>query len=395
MTTLPTYRVPFPSGIVSAEGCFALETDPSIVGSYDVPDQFAPVLYRTKLFTRDVCKDLRTFGVTLDQECHVLRRDQNNQECPPDNYIAHIGQPVCEYYESRGMFLTECDCLKRDNVPDLAVVVALCREKAAHQQELADAYNAQVAAGADPATLTRPVMTVNAEMCDKLEAREELRMYPLTERDLFTHMLSRYLVRASYVENIRSRLTDPSVANDPTSGYHAACTLRACSVPESPMHHVPYSETTTAIGACKVNECTAEISSTGAGGKVTIAGNLFRVNCTGGENCLAVNFTAPCGEHGACQADGSCECDIGWTGEDCSIETNPDDVTSERDVPDDPTLPDDSPPDDNNDNDIPPPATATIVTEEKKELSPALIGLLGVGVIFGVIVLVSILRDAD
>jgi hypothetical protein len=400
--SLPTYRNPFPSSIISADGCFALETDPTINASLSQTDEHAPILYRTKLHTRRTCQELREMGVRLDKECHALTRDSapsssDPPPCPVDNAVTHIGRPVCDFYEGlagspTGFYLAECDCLNRDNVPPLDAVVALCRDKADHLRELSEAYNAQIAAGADPATLTRPNVTVDRAMCDKLAAGEEVRMYPIYDRDLFTHTLSRYLVRASYRDGVITKLADPSLALDPASGYHAACTMPACEIPESTIRHVPYSATVTALASCKVSQCRAQISTAGAGGTVTIADNLFRVSCRGGENCSASAFTSPCGHHGACQVDGSCECDVGWTGERCDVETNPEDTVSAPDIPEDITAPDLPPP-----PSAPTTTTTTTVTEEgEPETSDAksvpgwmLALLVAVGVV-AVVIMVSL-----
>jgi hypothetical protein len=418
MSSAPSFAEPFPAGLRSASGCFALETDQARIASFTNKDRYAPLLYVTQLRTRGPCKDLLTHAQYLDQQCHWERAapdlstpgrteqggsvsvdaslettqvngststvqhessttgaattssQQRESRCEEDQGTRLLGQKVCDFYEGsegagwRNMFLAECDCLKRDHVPQLAEVVAACRAKAAAQALAVSQYNAQLSAGANVAMLNPPRLTVDAEMCDAIEAEEAVRVFPLDDRDYFNHLLSRYLTRGVWKE-VLSKFGD---AHTVESGFHPFCTYEPCRDGEDPVYFAPFSETQRAKGSCKnVAECQARITRQFVRGTVRVRDNVFRVECSGGRNCQSENMFPKCSNRGLCQPDGSCDCDDGWTGEDCSIEVRQ-------------TLPDDKPRDitndgNNNQSEAPPPL-GPAATDTKEGTSPVVIVLL-------------------
>jgi hypothetical protein len=344
----PSYSEPFPAGLPSLHGCFALETDPARRNAVLTKDRHAPILYMTRLRTRGPCTDMRTLALRLEKQCHeeharaALPGGPPPPPCTPDHTYEVLAQRVCDFYEGegpgawKGFYLTECDCLKRDHVPPLAEVVAACRDKAADQAAARQAYNDALAA--DPtnsAQLRRPPVTVDAAMCDDLEAGVAVRMQT-DDRDYFTHLLSRYLTRGLWAEALAkfgqqgaeagesARLPSGAPEASLATGYHPHCIYEPCRDAESWTYHVPYSETERAKGTCKnVAQCSARITTQGVRGTVTTRDNVFRVRCDGGAKCTEENFVPKCSGRGLCQPDGSCDCDDGWTGPDCSTEVEP------------------------------------------------------------------------
>jgi hypothetical protein len=343
MATPPSFRDPFPEGLASLHGCFALETDMARINAVANKDRHAPILYMTRLRTRGPCADMRTRALALDKQCHQEQEQGRAPPCTRDHGFEVLARRVCDFYEGEGpgaggwkdFYLTECDCLKRDHVPPLAEVVTACREKAADQALARQQYNDALAAGADLGSLRRPPISVDTEMCDDLEAGRAVRMAS-DDRDYFTHLLSRYLTRglwreslAKYTGNGGAAAEGPALpsgapAASLESGYHPHCIYEPCRDAESWTYHVPYSETEDAKGTCKnVALCQARITTQFVRGTVTTRDNVFRVRCDGGANCSDQNFVPRCSGHGLCQPDGSCDCDDGWTGPDCSVEAEP------------------------------------------------------------------------
>jgi hypothetical protein len=375
----PTFAQPFPPGLASLHGCFALETSRARIESFAKRDLYAPVLYMTKLKTEGPCKNMTSLGLELDKQCFSERlirgvyvppgrqssgssteldattslsnqtgssqsstqtttqlgQEQASTEelpdCDPDRATQLHGREVCDFYEGtpgqwKDFFLAECDCLKRDHVPALADVVRACRDKVASMGPVREQYNAAVAAGTFP--LPPFPSSLTAEMCDALEpsdpaASPAVLMLPLEDRDYFNHLLARYLTRGlwkSQLEEYGGR--EPAV----DSGWHPHCTYRPCKDAEDTLFHVPYGETERAKGTCRnVAECDARITTQFVRGEVTIRDNVFRVQCKGGENCKTENLVPRCSGNGFCQPDGSCDCDDGWTGPTCAVRTRPGD----------------------------------------------------------------------
>jgi hypothetical protein len=350
----PTFRQPFPAGLRSMDGCFALETDASRIAAVANKDRHAPVLYMTQLRTRGPCLDMGTLALALDQQCHVehhpegpasrvIRNEQTATDsqgaaqqarqdevatepaaptCEKDSGTRLLGQRVCDFYEGSpgawtDFYLAECDCLKRDHVPPVGEVVAACRAKVQEQALATQVYNEALAAGTETSQLRRPPVTVTDRMCDDLESGSplEANLFPLDERDYFNHLLSRYLTRSVWTERLAAYAAEP--------GHHQHCTYEPCRDAASGTFHVPYSETELAKGTCNVAQCEARITTQFVRGTVTTRDNIFRVRCSGGVNCMEQNFVPRCSGKGLCQPDGSCDCDPGWTGEDCSVREAP------------------------------------------------------------------------
>jgi hypothetical protein len=350
MATKPSYRTPFPADLPSLHGCFALETDPARIEAVANKDRHAPILYMTRLRTRTPCTDMRTLALRLEKQCyddHAAAAAPGSTTpppaCTPDHTYEVLAKRVCDFYEGEGaaggkdFYLAECDCLKRDHAPPLAEVVTACREKATDQAFARQQYNDALAA--DPAAsaqLRRPPITVDAAMCDDLEAGRAVRM-TMDERDYFTHILSRYLTRGLWKESLAQygraeRSANPgsrvlpsgATEADLASGYHPHCIYEPCRDAESWTYHVPYAETERAKGTCKnVASCSARITTQFVRGTVTTRDNVFRVRCEGGAKCSDENFVDRCSGKGLCRPDGTCDCNDGWTGPRCETEVRP------------------------------------------------------------------------
>jgi len=320
----PSYAQPFPPGLPSLHGCFALERDRSRIEAFANKDEFAPILYMTKLKTDRPCVNLTSRALDMDKQCHAERTADAASDCPTDQGARLHGQAVCDFYEGtpgawKDFYLAECDCLKRDHVPKLEDVVRACRDKVAAQGRVREEFNAAVAAGTFP--LPPIPSNISEEACGMLERSEAVRMFPLDDRDYFNHILSRYLTRGVWATRLAEYGGDSPAVD---SGWHPHCTYKPCRDAEHGIYHVPYSETERAKGTCKnVALCDAKITTQFVRGDVKIENNLLRVQCFGGESCRSENFVQPCSGRGFCQPDGTCDCNPGWTGDNCEINSRP------------------------------------------------------------------------
>lgn len=367
-------------GGVSLNGCFALDElgAPGTTQLTDTADW--PVLYATRLLTRKPCKDLLDHVRALDRECWREKRDaaaarekyeadleeyrRNTQaigseyraeytgsdleseqsrntseellrqgepkppepapDCSTDDAIALIGEKICNGYEGsqgawKDMYLAECDCLKRDHVPPLSQVVALCRQKLGQEQDARQAYEAAVAANELSSGVTPPAMTVSAEFCDKLERKEGVLMSAHRKSAApFDHLLARYLIRTPWVEVLSAEAED----------LHPSCLYKPCRNASDGIHHVSYPDLVEAAPCTNISLCEASINVQYASGSVSTFDNLFHVKCSGGSNCTGdTAHRSKCKNGGACQPDGSCLCPKRpreFTGPRCETEVKPD-----------------------------------------------------------------------
>jgi hypothetical protein len=398
-------------------GCLALEEGDNATQLTDTADW--PVLHRTRLQSTRACKDLFDHVRRLDRECYREKRDaaaaqqkyeddleefnrttqflgtdaeQRRQEqapkppppppdCSDDDAIALLGRKICDGYEGvegawKDMFLAECDCLKRDHVPELADVVALCREKVGRETRQQQDYEAALAAGSEDlrAALTAPEVTVSAQFCDKLERREAVLVSAHRKMaDPFNHLLARYLVRRPWVE----------VLSKDTDGVHPSCLYKPCRSATEGMHHVSYPDLMDRAPCTNISLCEASINVQYASGAVSTFDNIFRVACSGGTNCSGdTAHSARCKNGGLCQPDGSCLCPKRpkeFTGPRCEVEVKPD--PNYRPPEDNPADPEDP---------TPTPTPPKPVVQEKKDAQVPWILVLGIGLPVLLLILVGL-----
>lgn len=357
----PSFERPFPAEIGGRllGGCLALEWPSVDDGQLPVEKTDVnriPILYRSKMVGRhQLCSDMANRIKELDTECD-FKKKQGNVSCPDNQFHDLLGKPMCDYYEDElGLYLAECDCIKRDRVPALGKVVQACRDKARAEE-------AQIVQGTK--LESRRVMGTKDEpekMCDILE---KYRAVNITENgmaqiDYFNHLLSRYMLRSAWKDSMATALNEDG---QPPSPY---CVYRPCGNIGSTTVHVSAQAYRADVPRnCDVSMCSINIGRVGAsGGTMEVRDNVFDINCTGGAKCSVDQETSKsitqriisgdtkegdytldtrdrdlkCGKFGKCQPNGQCKCDPEWTGPDCKTKRKPEDIV----IPDDPFRPPD------------------------------------------------------
>lgn len=357
-----SFEKPFPPEIGSRllGGCLALEwpADGGELAVSHVDMNRIPILYRSKLNGRhQLCTDMVNRIKELDKECEEKRKQ--GVQCPSDQFHDLIGKPLCDYYEGElGMFLAECDCIKRDRVPELADVLKACRDKAT-------AEDAQIKAGTK--LESRRVMGTKDEpqkLCDVLERYRAVNIseFGMSQIDYFNHILSRYMLRSGW-RDVMSKALDER--DNPPSPF---CVFGPCGNIDSNLVHISAQGFRRDVPRnCDVSMCSLNIGRVGAsGGTMEIRDNIVDINCSGGAKCsvdqetsdgitqriisgntaegdytyTASDRTLKCGKFGKCQPNGTCKCDTEWTGPDCKTKRKAEAVV----VDDDPFRPPDTQP---------------------------------------------------
>lgn len=366
-----SYDHPFPASMPSLSGCLELEKPAAGSKTYSplTTDMLGfPILYRTLLAspTSAMCSNTVAHMKRLDRECHLATNATSPTTpavCERDLFTKLMARRVCDFYEEQhGIFLAECDCISRANVPAKSSVVDACRQRARAEDRAVRDWEAAGGKDANPTALapTRSLGTAEdvERLCDALERDNVMPPGRATgTNDLFTHLVGRYIIRSAWQRDLS---TARDFEDDPPSPY---CVYSPCRVDDSTAFHVPYSEYTDAIGRCPVDRCQVNIIRRGlnATGTTSIANNVFNINCDGGvckpddatrerveaaineaevqrlvtgggaaaegeEQGYAlsdVDRTRRCGKFGRCLPNGRCQCEEGWTGEVCRQQVRP------------------------------------------------------------------------
>ncbi len=345
----PSFSKPFPKSIGDRllGGCFALEWPASETGTLSVENMDSnriPILYRSKLNGRHgLCSSMVNRIKELDTECDVKRKE--GVQCPANQFHDLVGKPLCDYYEDElGLYLAECDCIKRDRVPPLNVVTLACRDKARAEDE-AIRSGRKLEGRRVMGTAEEP-----SKVCDILEQYRALNITEtgMGEMDYFNHLLGRYMMRAAWSDSMSKALDEEDM---PPSPY---CVYRPCGDIQSNLVHVPAQDFRAAVPkTCKVDMCQINIGRVGAsGGVMEVRDNVFDINCSGGASCKVddaeyqavterihsgniqegdYTYTIQdrqlkCGKYGKCQPNGKCKCDSEWTGPECRTKREPEEV---------------------------------------------------------------------
>jgi hypothetical protein len=395
----PSFTDPFPQALRDRElaGCFALD-DPTNRRTQD--SNSIPILYKTKVVGSNIlCSNLGSRIKAMDQECTNLKKDLGTFTCPDNQFVELVGKPICDHYEDTlGLYLAECDCLKRDRVPELAAVVQACRDKASAEQE---------AIGSGERKEESRIMGTKDEpqkLCDLLEQYKALNLTARVfrrEMDYFTHLFSRYAVRSSWAYSMSKALDDDT--NAPPSPY---CIYQPCRYPMSNVYHVPIPDYEDSVPRkCNVQDCEVDIGQYDSTGQMVVRDNIVDINCSGGKNCslntdrqkeimdrikqgtMSVDdypydeedLTMKCGRFGKCQPNGRCLCDPNWTGPECRQKRIPDPKEDDTDDPLKPAKPKDAEGDDV--EPAPPPAPVKPTTSSSTSGTIVVVTLVVVGVL--------------
>jgi hypothetical protein len=405
MEAAPSFADPFPQGLrdQGLAGCFALD-DPKLRRTQD--SNSIPILYKTKVVGSNIlCSNLAGRIKAMDQECVNLKKDLGTFTCPDNQFVELVGKPICDHYEDTlGLYLAECDCLKRDRVPELADVVKACRDKASAEEQAIDRGERKEESRI-MGTKDEP-----QKLCDLLEQYKALNITGRVFRrdmDYFTHLFSRYAVRSSWAFSMSKALDDET--KRPPSPY---CIYQPCRYPMSNVYHASISEFNDSVPRkCEVQDCEVNIGQYDTEGQMVVRDNIVDINCTGGKNCslntdrqkeimdrikqgtMSVDdypydqedLTIKCGKFGKCQPNGRCLCDPDWTGPECRQKRVPDPKEDDTDDPLKPAKPKDA------EGDVveptaPAPAPSTTKTATSSTATVIIVivigGLIGIGGLF-------------
>lgn len=193
---------------------------------------------------------------------------------------------MCDVYDSSGIRLAECDCTHATQIPSI-------------QYALAERCKQAVAEAEAGLQSSLPGDAVTSKDCENLELGKGLPDKYKTLRDVrLQNLIARYTTRA---------ITDTSLAQ----GNYLYCNYPGCSVNNSSIH-VDALEADRVKPDCKVPMCVINIQQKWSPeSSMRIVGNHITLNCNkdGGD----------CGGNGAKQPDGSCVCNPGYAGDQCSI----------------------------------------------------------------------------
>jgi hypothetical protein len=296
------------SDIARSSGCSKLYINTRLTGPKDAVGM--DIRLATGHLVRDTCRRTREEQVSLRKDCvtrqqlyladvrGIYANTELTEEARQKLLAAATASrapctidPVfdgktsmCNVYESSGIHLAECDCTHATQIPSIQYALAeRCKEAVAE----ADTQS------------SLPGDAVTSKDCENLEMGKGLPDNYKTLRDVrLQNLIARYTTRA---------ITDTSLGQ----GNYLYCNYPGCSV-ENPSIHVNALEAGRVKPDCKVPMCVINIQQKWSPeSSMRIVGNHITLNCNkdGGD----------CGGNGAKQPDGSCVCNPGYAGDQCSI----------------------------------------------------------------------------